>query len=118
VTGTDVSATNGFETGDREMAKLKLPAFNEGSLLQRTLLYVGTFVVGSIGFVALASLLVVTIAKSVLPARGEASEASGDSSDKPAEVAAATPGKPTSKIPRPKRGKSAPTAEAPVEVTP
>ncbi|HVK67471.1 MAG TPA: hypothetical protein VM694_23455 [Polyangium sp.] len=103
------------------MAKLKLPAFNEGSLLQRTLLYVGTFVVGSIGFVALASLLVVTIAKSVLPARGEASEASEaseSSSDKPAEVAAATPGKPTGKIPRPKRSKSAAPAEPPAEATP
>ncbi|WP_170229681.1 hypothetical protein [Polyangium fumosum] len=118
MTRTNGSATNGIETGDRGMAKLKLPAFNEGSLLQRTLLYVGTFVVGSIGFVALASLLVVTIAKSVLPARGETSEASESSSDKPAEVAAATPGKPTSKIPRPKRSKSAAPAEPPAEATP
>lgn len=115
MTGTNVFATNGIETGDRGMAKIKLPAFNEGTLLQRTLLYVGTFVVGSIGFVALASLLVVSIAKSVLPARGEASE---DDADKPAEVAAASPAKPTSKIPRPKRGKPAAPAEAPAEATP
>jgi len=100
------------------MAKLKLPAFNEGTLLQRTLLYVGTFVVGSIGFVALSSLLVVWIAKSVLPSpRGEASE---DGADKPAEVAAASPAKPTGKIPRPKRSKSAVAApvEPPAEATP
>ncbi|MRG93950.1 hypothetical protein [Polyangium spumosum] len=97
------------------MAKLKLPAFNEGTLLQRTLLYVGTFVVGSIGFVALASLIVVSVAKSVLPARGEGGE---DGADKPSEVAA-SPGKPTSKIPRPKRrsASSAP-AEPPAEATP
>ncbi len=98
------------------MSKLKLPAFNEGTLLQRTLLYVGTFVVGSIGFVALASVLVVWIAKSVLPTRGGATE---ENEDKPAEVTAATPGKPTSKIPRPKRkSASSPPEEAPAEATP
>lgn len=98
------------------MAKLKLPAFNEGSLLQRTLLYVGTFVVGSIGFVALASVLVVWAAKSVLPSRG----ASGETMDgaTASEIAASTPGRPGGKLPRPKRGRSAkapadePTAEA------
>src|SRR5262245_16979080 len=100
------------------MAKFKLPAigFNEGSLLRRTLIHVLTFVVGSVGFVALASLIVVSAAKSLLPSRGAPAAASAES-DKPAEVAAVTPGKTNGKIPRPKRGKpSAATAEeAPVE---
>lgn len=40
---------------------------NEGSLLRRTVLHVGTFVLGSLTFVALMSVLLVTIAKTILP---------------------------------------------------
>lgn len=98
------------------MAKLKLPTFHEGSLLQRTLLYVATFVVGSVGFVALASFLVVWAAKAALPSHAAASgKASVDDGDKAAELAAATSKAPSGKGGKPKRGKAAeaaPTDEA------
>ena len=51
---------------------------NEGSLLRRTLLYVGTFVLGSLTFVGVMSLLLVSVARAVLPPRnadGSAAEA-------------------------------------------
>jgi hypothetical protein len=95
------------------MAKFKLPsiAFNEGSLFRRTLLHVVAFVMASSMFVAIASFLVVTAAKSLLPSRhAEADEASD--SDNPAEVAAVTPTKPGGKVPRPRRGKAAAAAPA------
>jgi len=84
------------------MAKLKLPAFNEGSLLKRTLLHVATFVLGSISFVLIGSLIVLWAAKAVLPAHGSSS------ADDSSEVAAATPGKSSGKSPRPRRGRSTP----------
>lgn len=97
------------------MAKFKLPAisFNEGSLLRRTLLYVTTFVVGSVAFVALASVIVVSTAKALLPShRSTQATEETTADDKTAEVA---PAKPTTKTPRLKRGKTsaAPTAEEP-----
>lgn len=97
------------------MAKLKLPSFNDGSLLKRTMLYIATFVVGSVGFVALASVLVVWAAKSVLPSHSAAA-AAGDA-DKSADLAAALPGKtPGTKAARSKRGKT--SEEAPAEEAP
>lgn len=98
------------------MAKLKLPNFNEGSLLQRTLLYVATFVVGSVGFVALASFLVVWAAKAALPSHSSASgKTAVDDTDKAAELAAATSKAPIGKGAKSKRGKvvdAAPAEEA------
>jgi len=100
------------------MAKFKLPAisFNEGSLLRRTLLYVTTFVVGSVAFVALASVIVVSTAKALLPSHRatQATEDTAAAEDKTAEIA---PAKPTTKAPRLKRGKTsaAPTAEEPAQ---
>lgn len=52
------------------MAILKGGGLNEGSLLRRTLLHVGTFALGSLAFVAVVSFTLVTVAKSLLPAPG------------------------------------------------
>jgi hypothetical protein len=98
------------------MAKIKLPNINEGSLLRRTLLYVGTFVFGTLSFVAIASLIVVSVAKSILPSRGGADTAAAEApedADKPAAVAAGAPkpgAAPGTKPPRPRRVKAAPAA--------
>ncbi len=73
------------------MAKLKLPSFSDGSLLQRTLLYVLTFVLGSAGFIAVASLVVVSVAKAVIPSRSTDSAATA--TEKVAEAIPAAPGK-------------------------
>lgn len=94
------------------MAKLKLPSFEGGSLLQRTLLYMVTFVLGSAGFVAIASLLVVTAAKAMIPARTSESStsAAAAAAEKAAELAPTATGKPTGK--RGRLGKvKAPVAE-------
>lgn len=89
------------------MAKLKLPSFDGGSLLQRTLLYVVTFVFGSAGFIAIASLLVVWAAKSMIPSR---SDASTSAADKVAELAPTSPGK-SNRRTRPNKAKPAPVVE-------
>jgi hypothetical protein len=57
--------------------------FNEGSLLRRTLLHVGTFVVGSMAFIGIMSFVLVSIAKGLVSPRGESAE------DEPATVASA-----------------------------
>ena len=97
------------------MAKLKLPSFDGGTLLQRTLLYVVTFVLGSAGFVAIASLLVVWAAKAVIPARNTNTEssASAAAADKIAELAPTTTGKPAGRRGRPNKVKAPVEAEAP-----
>jgi hypothetical protein len=41
--------------------------FNEGSLLRRTLVHIGTFLLGSIAFVSLMSFVLVSIAKGLVP---------------------------------------------------
>ncbi len=48
--------------------------FNEGSLLRRTLLHVGTFVVGSMAFIGLVSFVLVSIAKGIVSPRAETAE--------------------------------------------
>ncbi|HSN99031.1 MAG TPA: hypothetical protein VLS89_12120 [Candidatus Nanopelagicales bacterium] len=87
---------------------------NEGSLLRRTLIHVGTFALGWAAFVALTSFLLVTTAQAVLPspesgeagADEDAADASGDE--------AATAEKPSAKLraPRRPRGASAAAPEA------
>jgi hypothetical protein len=47
---------------------------NEGSLLRRTLLHVATFVLGSMAFIGVVSLVLVSVAKSLVPPRPEAAE--------------------------------------------
>ncbi|MEO7331567.1 MAG: hypothetical protein ABI193_23535 [Minicystis sp.] len=56
------------------MAELKI-GFNEGSLLRRTLLHVGTFVVGAVAFIGLMSFLLVTVMHSLLPHAASADDA-------------------------------------------
>ncbi|MEP7125875.1 MAG: hypothetical protein ABJE95_33395 [Byssovorax sp.] len=64
------------------MALPKL-GLNEGSLLRRTLLHVATFVLGSVAFVSLVSLLLVSAARSLSPHAGgsDATTADGDDAD-------------------------------------
>ena len=91
------------------MARFKL-SLNEGSLVRRTVLHVAAFVLGTAAFLALASFLLVTIMKGLLPSEKEKSaSASGD--DASEEASSSTPGassKPSLRPPRKKRG-SAPT---------
>jgi hypothetical protein len=69
---------------------------NEGSLLRRTLLHVVTFVVGSVAFVSLVSLLLVSVVRGLDPhaPRGDAATADGEDGDtsNKAGVAGAKPG--------------------------
>ena len=68
--------------------------FNEGSLLRRTLLHVGTFLVGSMAFIGLVSFVLVTIAKGIVTPHAA-------SDDEAEAVASATP-----RTPRPQTAKS------------
>ncbi|WP_437736864.1 hypothetical protein [Sorangium sp. So ce1335] len=54
-----------------------LRKLNEGSLLQRTLLHIAVFVLGSASVVTLASVLLVSTAKAVLPSH-DTTEADAD----------------------------------------
>jgi hypothetical protein len=91
------------------VALLKL---NEGSLLRRTLVYVGTFVVGSIAFISLMSFVLVSIAKGL--ANPSASEASADGDEAPAAAALPSATSPTARVKPPTRPprKRAPAAAA------
>jgi hypothetical protein len=78
--------------------------FNEGSLLRRTLLHVGTFVVGAVAFISLMSFVLVSIARGLVAPRAEAA-----TDDEPEVAASATPGSPLrpavkAPIGRPMRG--------------
>lgn len=74
------------------MALPKL-GLNEGSLLRRTLLHVATFVLGSVAFVSLVSLLLVSVARGLVPHAGDhATTADGEDGDP-----AAKPGLPGTK---------------------
>lgn len=85
------------------MARL-VGSLNEGSLLRRTLIHVGTFALGSMAFVALASFLLVTVARAILPSHAEGGEESKE--DVAAEEEATPEKKPTTaKSPRPPRRK-------------
>ena len=98
------------------MARLRI-SLNEGSLLRRTVLHVGAFVLGTAAFLALASFLLVTIMKSVLPSEQSDSAAPSDSDEETAANAALSPSaKPgATKPPRPPRKKrlAAPAAPQP-----
>jgi hypothetical protein len=69
--------------------------FNEGSLLRRTLLHVGTFVVGSVAFIGLLSFVLVSVVKGLLPHEGAPADAvadqQGDESGKPGKPSAVKP---------------------------
>ncbi len=100
------------------MAKLKLPSFEEASLLQKTLFYVVTFVLGSAAFIAITSLLVVSAAKAAIPTRNN-TDTSASATDKAgAELAPGPTGKPSGRRGRPSKIKAPVEAEAaPVEDT-
>lgn len=93
------------------MARL-IGNLNEGSLLRRTVLTALTFVLGSVAFVALVSLLLVSIAKAVLPSRGADAEPKEEDDVIAAEDGAAA-GKPMAGKPaRARRPRQAPAADA------
>ena len=70
------------------MALLRI-GFNEGSLLRRTLLHIGTFVAGSVAFIGVASIVLVSVVKGLLPREPATTDAvaehQGDESGKPAK---------------------------------
>src|SRR4051812_45933557 len=86
-----------------------LGTLNQGSLLRRTMLHVGTFVLGSLTFVTLVSALLVTIAKTILPPHTAESDAADT-----AHVARAPDGAETTKKTAPgKAARSRPGRAAP-----
>ncbi|MCC6556417.1 MAG: hypothetical protein IT372_25940 [Polyangiaceae bacterium] len=94
------------------MARL-IGNLNEGSLLRRTVITVSTLVVGSVTFVALMSLLLVSIAKAVLPSHAAAEDAAEAKDDEAAAQAdGAAPPKPAAGKQRSKRIPRTPSAEA------
>lgn len=58
------------------MAILKGGGLNEGSLLRRTLLHVGTFAIGALAIVTILSFTLTSIAKSLLPSHAPKTSAS------------------------------------------
>lgn len=79
--------------------------WNEGSLMRRTLLHVGTFLLGSMAFIGLVSFVLVTIAKGIVSPRS-----ASDDEHEPVAVASAAPRAvrpPGVKLPRGKRGAAA-----------
>jgi hypothetical protein len=85
-------------------------SLNEGSLLRRTVLHVGAFVLGTAAFLAVTSFLLVTIMKSVLPSV-DTTSSPDDSGEEAATTAKPGAGKPP-RPPKKKRG-SAPAASQP-----
>src|SRR5262245_30742298 len=75
----------------------------QGTLLRRTIIHVVTFVVGSAMFVTLMSVVLVSVAKGVLPNHAEADK---DDSDTPASTS-----KPTSRVKSPAKKPRAPSAD-------
>jgi hypothetical protein len=86
--------------------------FNEGSLLRRTLLHVGTFVLGSVAFIGIVSFLLVSIAKGIVSPRAGAAEEEGDTAPVAAAGGTATPktSKPATRPARLKRPVTVPGA--------
>ncbi|WP_437506718.1 hypothetical protein [Sorangium sp. So ce1099] len=76
---------------------------NEGSLLRRTLMYIGTFVLGSLTFVAVMSLVLVSVAKAVLPPRNDDGSAAETADEADQETTAGTSKSALGKTSRSKR---------------
>ena len=87
------------------MASLRI-GFNEGSLLRRTLLHVGTFVVGSVAFISLVSFVLVSVVKGLMPHEPGASDTVADQADENGK-----PGKPSVIKPIKKSAPSAPSKD-------
>jgi hypothetical protein len=77
--------------------------FNEGSLLRRTLLHVGTLVLGSVAFIGLLSFVLVSIAKGIVSPRAEGVE--GDDPEPSASAGAPRAPKPPGALAKPIRSK-------------
>lgn len=82
----------------------KLAGWTEGSLLKRTLLHVSAFVLGSLAFLGIASLVLTSIASSVLPSHDPKEPKEGD---KDVAVLTSPSGSPTTR-PSLKGGKKKP----------
>ena len=95
------------------MVALPKIGFNEGSLLRRTLLHVGTFVLGSVAFIGLVSFVLVSLARGLVAPR----DAADEEPEGAASVAIGGPRlakPPTVKLPagaRNKRGAPAPSGQ-------
>jgi hypothetical protein len=99
------------------MAIARFAAWSEGSLFRRTLLHVATFVLGSVAFLGLVSFVLVSIAKGILPQRGEAADPKQQQDE--AEAAGPTGGKSTLPIKaggvKKRKGMAVPTDEPAAE---
>lgn len=88
------------------MADVRINGFSEGSLLKRTLVHVVTMVLGSLAFVGVLSLVLVTLAKGALPKRGgDAAESEPSAAAEPSDDAAPATTAKTTKGSRPARRK-------------
>jgi hypothetical protein len=105
------------------LAAFKL-SLNEGSLLRRTVLHVGAFVLGTAAFLALASFLLMSIVNGLLSpsSKGDKGDksvaAAADDADEEspsASTAKAESGRPSLRPPRKRRGASAVEAPKPAE---
>ncbi|KYF98392.1 hypothetical protein [Sorangium sp. So ce388] len=76
---------------------------NEGSLLRRTLMYIGTFVLGSLTFVAVMSVVLVSVARAVLPPRNADGSAAETTDEADQEATAGTTKSALGKTSRSKR---------------
>ncbi|AUX49076.1 hypothetical protein SOCE26_106210 [Sorangium cellulosum] len=84
---------------------------NEGSLLRRTLLYIGTFALGSLAFVGVMSLVLVSVAKAVLPPHDAAGSAAEETEEAESEAATGTSKAALGKTSRSKRLRAPSQAE-------
>ncbi|WP_438007116.1 hypothetical protein WME89_52815 [Sorangium sp. So ce321] len=84
---------------------------NEGSLLRRTLMYIGTFVLGSLTFVAVMSLVLVSVARAVLPPRNVDGPAAETTDEADQEATAGTSKSALGKTSRSKRSRLPSQAE-------
>lgn len=83
-------------------------SLNEGSLTRRTILHVVVFVLGTALFLTVASLVLVTIGKTVTSDNKASDSASDSAEDSPASSATGVAGKP---LMRPIKKKGAPAAK-------
>jgi len=95
----------------------KLAGWTEGSLLKRTLLHVSAFVLGSLAFLGIASLVLTSIASSVLPSHDPKEPKEGD---KDVAVLTSPSGSPTSRpgLNPARAGKKRPAIAPTPEATP
>jgi hypothetical protein len=90
------------------MATNRLAVFTEGSLLKRTLVSVGTFVLGSVVLLGIMSLVLVSIARAVIPSHGDKDKKADDKSEAAPGSSVIKPG-----LPKPRRTKSKAAASEP-----